>query len=142
MKVKLRNITKGRAEIHGNTHPGGRYVMLAVIQRDDSDGFWRFASDNEHADRFGELPAFTNAYSTRAECVWFVKRWYLIKQARRAIEDGKGLSRKFWHCPCRDAFSDMWDSGLFSIAELEAWHDKMEASGNERQLGETVPEMP
>ena len=129
MRLKLRGIRKGHAELHGNTHAGGRYVLLAVIER-DSDGFWRFASDNEHADRFGELPPFTCAFKTRKEAAIWLKRWYLEEQARRAIEDGKGFSKMFWHCPCRDALSDMRESGVFTFGELKEWREAMEVSGS------------
>jgi hypothetical protein len=128
VNLKMRNIGKGHAEVWGNTHAGGRYVLLAAIDR-DSDGCWRFASDNANAGRFGELPDFTNAYRTRRECSDFVMRWYYERQAEKAIEDGRGFSRVFWHCPCRDALSDMRESGLFTCGELHGWRERMEASG-------------
>ena len=124
MKFRLRNIKPGQAEFVGNARAGERYKRLALIVRDE--GMWGYTTKDEFADEFGHLPCFTKQWRTRRECFEWLARWFLKRQAERAIEGGKGFSKIFWHCPCRDALSDMRESGLFSVAELREWREKME----------------
>jgi len=129
MRLKMTNIKPNYAEIWGNKKSGQRYVKLAVVLRDEG-GQWVFSSNNAHASDFGRLPPFTYEFDTRREAVAWVKRWYLKRQLDRAIEEQTEPSR-FWRCPRRDAFADMWDSGLFSYREISEANEMINTYGGE-----------
>lgn len=128
MRFRVTNIRLGYCEVWANTHDGGRYEQIASVKRLDNDG-WHWAAKDYYI-----LPEDNFvAQSTRRECIIDCKRTALLRQAQRAIDGGKGLSREHWHCPCRAALHDMQRSRLFSIVEMHEMRERMEASGKEQE---------
>ena len=124
MKFRVQNISKGYCEVWGNEHDGGRYGLVATVKRLSNAG-WHWSATDYYV-----LPEDNFvAQSTRRECINNCIRTALLRQAQRAIDGGNGLSREFWHCPCRGALHDMQRSHLFTFAEMREMREMMEASG-------------
>lgn len=130
MRFRVTNIKSGYCEVWANTCDGGRYQKLAVVMRDEAGNgrgrTWHWSAKEKEPPFY--MPFYTYGFRTRRECVNYCVRTALLRQAQRAIDGGKGFSGVNWHCPCRDALSDMRESGLFSIVELHEMRERMEAS--------------
>lgn len=124
MRFRVQNISKGYCEVWCNRHDGSRYERMATIRRLDNGGWHWWSTD------YYNLPeANYVSQRTRRDCIVDCERTALLKQAQRAIDGGKGLSRQHWHCPCRGALHDMQRSHLFTSMEMREMREKMEVSG-------------
>ena len=125
MRFRVTNIRPGYCEVWANERDGGRYQQLALVVRDE--GMWSWHA-KEHEPPF-DMPFYTREFKHRLACIIGCERTALLRQAQRAIDEGKGFSGIHWHCPCRMALHDMQRSGLFSIVEMHEMRERMEASG-------------
>ena len=112
MRFRVKNISKGYCEVWGNEQ------RMACVMYDE--GMWHWSAKHNEPPFF--MPFYTYEFKTRRECVNHCIRTALLRQAKRAIEGGKGLS----HCPCRSALHDMQRSHLFSSVEMHEMRERME----------------
>ena len=136
MRFRVTNIRPGYCEVWANTFDGGRYDKLAEVKQKGVDG-WCWDNYDWQPGIGGFMgwggKQLSKGFKTRRECIIDCKRTALLRQAQRAIDGGKGLSREYWHCPCRNALWDMQRSHLFSIVEMHEMRERMEASGKEQE---------
>ena len=123
VKLVMKNIKPGYAEIWGNSSSGQRYRLAAVVKRLDNGG-WHWLRDEEHAGMFG-LPENYVAQPTRRECVRDCIRAVLLARAERAIAMQPRES-EHWNSPRRMALRDMRESGMFTYQEMVEMRRRME----------------
>ena len=123
VKLVMRNIKPGYAEIWGNISSGQRYHLAAEVKRLDNGG-WHWLRDEENAEMFG-LPENYVAQSTRRECVRDCIRKVLLARAERAIAMQPRES-EHWLSPRRMALHDMRESGMFTYQEMRDMRLRME----------------
>ena len=126
MNLNLCNISRGYAEVWMNGRPGERYRHIGSIVRDSADGRWAYCV---HRGYETVLPfCRPSGYGTRRECWRELRRAAYTRQAERAIAEQTEES-PHWHSPRRDAYNDMFESGVFSVSELRGMRRRIKQFG-------------
>lgn len=128
MNFRVQNVHKGHCEVWANMQVGQRYRRMAVVERDPSDGMWRWAAGG--CSPAFEMPFLTYAFPTRSACIRDCKRRALMVVVRKAIEEQDHESVE-WHSPRRDAWCTVTASHVFTEDELREIKRRLETFEDE-----------